>query len=136
VDGVDVPSSLHVGERFSLTVRLASTVATAAAIQITEDNQVIYSGTADVPKGNSALSYPVTAHGAGVHTYNVTIQPAVDTIANNNQGSAFATVLGPPRVLVVEGAPGFGANVVAALHAGKIATDTMEAYQMPQDLAG
>lgn len=136
VDGVDVPSSLHVGERFSLTVRVASTVATSTAIQITEDNQVIYSGTAQVPVGNSALTYPVTARGAGVHTYNVTIQPAVDTIANNNQGSAFATVLGPPRVLVVEGGPGFGANVVAALHAGKIATDTVEAYQMPQDLAG
>jgi hypothetical protein len=89
-----------------------------------------------VPVGSSALTYPVTARGAGVHTYNVTIQPTMDTIANNDEGSAFATVLGPPRVLVVEGAPGFGANVVAALHAGKIATDTVEATQMPQDLAG
>ncbi|HWE63658.1 MAG TPA: VWA domain-containing protein [Chloroflexota bacterium] len=136
VDGVDVPGSLHVGERFSLTVRLTSTVATRTAIQITADNQVIYSGSAQVPVGSSVLTYPVTARGAGVHTYNVTIQPADDTIPHNNGGSAFATVLGPPRVLVVEGAPGFGVNVVAALRAGKIATDTVEAYQMPPDLAG
>lgn len=136
VDGVDVPGSLHIGEHFTITVRLFSSVATDASVQIFEDSQLITSASAGIPIGSSVLSYPAVAHSAGVHTYRAVIQPVVDAIAKNNEGSAFATVSGPPRVLVVEGAPGFGINVAASLRAGKITADTVGAPQMPQDLAG
>ena len=136
VDGVDVPGSLHIGERFTLGVRVTSNVATEMAIQIFEDGQVIQSQRAAVQPGAGVLSYTLTARTAGVHTYRAVIQPDLSTIPQNKEGSAFATVAGPPRVLVVEGSTGFGANVVASLKGAKIAADTVPAYAMPQDLGG
>ena len=136
VDGVDVPGNLHIGERFTLGVRVTSNVATEMAIQIFEDGQVIQSQRAAVQAGSGVLSYTLTARTSGVHTYRAVIQPDLSTIPQNKEGSAFATVAGPPRVLVVEGSPGFGANVVASLRGAKIAADTVPAYAMPQDLGG
>ena len=136
VDGVDVPGNLHIGEHFTLGVRVTSNVATEMAIQIFEDGQVIQSQRAAVQPGSGVLSYTLTTRTSGVHTYRAVIQPDLSTIPQNKEGSAFATVAGPPRVLVVEGSPGFGANVVASLRGAKIAADIVPAYAMPQDLGG
>lgn len=134
VDGVDVPSSLHAGERFPVTVRITSNVATTSGLEIFEDGQVVKSTTVAVQPGSGTLSYTLTARSPGVHTYRAVIQPASDTLSQNNEGSAFASVSGAPRVLVVEGAPGYGDNVMAALRSNKIAVDRVPAYAAPQDL--
>ena len=134
VDALEVPANLHIGERFALTVRLTSTVRTATTLQILEDGSLVRSERLDVRPGEAALSYTLLSRTAGIHRYKAVIQPAVDTLGQNNEASAIAAVAGPPRVLVAEGYPGAGANAVAALRAAKIDTAVLPGYAVPTDL--
>ena len=135
VNGVDAPSNLHLGEQFTLNVQVSSTVATQATVLLFEDGQLVKSSTATIQQGDGVLSFNLTARHTGVHTYRAVLQPTVDTISQNNEGSTFVTVVGPPQVLVVEGFPGFSANVVASLHAAHIQTSIITGFALPSDLA-
>src|SRR5581483_3996256 len=66
------------------------------------------------------VSYDLLAPSVGFHTFRVTLDAPNDSIAQNNEASAFVNVLGPPRVLLIEGQPGAGQNIAAALKATKI----------------
>src|SRR5260370_42211117 len=57
---------------------------------------------------------------AGFHTYRITMDAKLDTISQNNEAAAFVNVQGPPNVLVIEGKPGAGSNIAAALRATQI----------------
>jgi uncharacterized membrane protein len=54
----------------------------------------------------------------------------------NNEAAAFVNVQGPPRVLVVEGQPGSGHNIIAALLATKIAVTVGTPNDVPTTLEG
>ncbi|MDB5076884.1 MAG: hypothetical protein JWO42_3063, partial [Chloroflexi bacterium] len=108
VDSLTVPSSLHRGERFTIEAQVASTVQTSTTYQLLEDGRLLASGSATLPVGVTTVGHPVEARSAGIHTYTFIIQPQLDTLSQNNQASAFATVSGPPTVLIVEGASGSG----------------------------
>ena len=66
------------------------------------------------------MSVAIPAPAAGFHTVRAQLDANRDTYAENNAGQALIQVLGPPRVLVVEGSPGEGANVAAALRAASL----------------
>jgi hypothetical protein len=134
VDGVQVPANLHVGEQFPLTVAVSSTITTTAALQVYMDGQLVKNPSVSIGMGSAALTYQLTAASAGMHTYRVVIQPLQDTLPENNEGSAFATVTGPPQVLVVEGYTGAGATVLASLRAAHIAATRQLATAVSPDL--
>ncbi len=60
---------------------------------------------------------------AGFHRLAVRLEPAADGEARNNLGLGAVEVRGAPRVLVVEGSPGAGAALAAALEAQGIRVD-------------
>jgi hypothetical protein len=134
VDGVDAPAGLHTGQNIPLSVQVTSTVATSSDVEILEDGSVVHTAQEDIGIGTSVLSYTLPPAGPGEHVLQVILQPAIDTLSQNNQASAIINVSGPPAVLVVEGYPGAGRNVVAALQAGHVAVTRLLGNQVSADL--
>ena len=59
-----------------------------------------------------------------------------DTISQNNQAAVFVNVQGPRHVLVIEGSPGAGRNIVSALQATHIDVNVGVPIDVPTTLEG
>jgi Ca-activated chloride channel homolog len=134
VRSASVPSTLYEGETFHLNTVLESTVATAAELRVYEENRPVATTQVQVSKGETRLSLPLKAEQPGFHRYRVEIQPAQDTVANNNTAYAYGDVSGRPKVLIVEGKPGEAAWLTNALTASGLAYETKLATTMPSEL--
>lgn len=120
IEGLDAPTQLHTNERFTLHLKLNSTVAQKATLHIYLDNQQISQQQLDLAAGRQELSLDLLAPGPGFHTFKMSLEAPNDSIPQNNEAAAFVNVQGAPRVLVIEGQPGSGQNIIAALRATKI----------------
>jgi uncharacterized membrane protein len=123
VDGVSLPQSLRQGERFSLTVTLHSNVRTHAALDLERDSTLLETRRVSVRRGTTALSLPQRPLKPGFHSFTVHIAPQADTQPQNNVGSGFTIVGGPPRVLVIAARPSEAANVVYDLRSAGLGSD-------------
>src|SRR5260370_35564328 len=72
----------------------------------------------------------------GLHTHRNTMDAERDTISQNNEAAAFVNVQGPPNVLVIEGKPGAGSNIAAALRATQINVPIGPPADVPIGLQG
>src|SRR5712692_9544354 len=136
IDGLDVPTELHTNERFLLHTRLFSTVAQAAILRLYLDQSLLLELPTHLVVGAQEISFRLLAPPPSFHTFRVTLEAAQDTILANNEASAFVNVQGPPHVLVVEGTPGEGHNIIAALQATKINVTTGTPSDIPTTLDG
>ena len=136
IDGLDAPTELHTNERFVLHLKLFSTVAQNATLRVYLDQSIISQQTIHLPVGQQDLNFSLLAPPPGFHTFRVTLDAPIDTITQNNEAAAFVNVQGPPRVLVIEGQPGNGHNIIAALQATKIDVTVGAPSDVPTTLDG
>jgi uncharacterized membrane protein len=134
VDRVDVPSQLRPRESFALTVAVHSTVSTTTGLTILRDRTLIGSRQEAVHPGDNRFVFEQSPLPPGFHTYQVDITPAQDTQPENNQGSAFTSVQGLPRVLVIAAQPREAANVMASLKSTGIQADVRTPVQVTPQL--
>ena len=138
VDSLDAPTALHTNERFLLQAKIYSNVSQQAILRLYLDQQLILQQSLHLNIGEQEVSFSLLAPSPGFHTFRITLEAPLDTIAQNDEASAFVNVQGPPNVLVVEGQPGSGQNIVAALRATKINVTVVTPAEVPitlQDLA-
>ncbi len=136
INGLNAPGELQVNERFLLHVNLFSTVAQHATLRLYLDQTLLTTETIDMVAGQQEVSFSLSAPPPGFHTFRVTLAAPLDTIPQNNVASTFVNVQGPPRVLVIEGQPGEGHNIVAALQATKINVTLGTPNDVPVTLDG
>jgi uncharacterized membrane protein len=86
--------------------------------------------------GEQDASIDLLAPPPGFHTYRATLDAPSDTILQNNEAATYVNVQGPPRVLVIEGRPGNGHNIIAALQATKIDVVVGTPNDVPTTLDG
>ncbi len=120
IDGVSAPTILHTNEHFTLHVNLYSTVAQNGTLRLYLDQTVLSQQAVRLSPGNQELTFTLNAPPAGFHTFRVVLDAPQDTLLQNNEAAAFVNVQGPPRVLVIEGQPGSGHNILSALQATKV----------------
>src|SRR5437764_8597745 len=119
IDGLDAPTELRTNERFLLHIRLYSTVAQSAILRLYLDQSVLSQQPIHLVQGQQEVSFSLLAPPPGFHTFRVALDAPLDTILQNNEAATFVNVQGPPHVLVIEGQPGNGHNIIAALQATK-----------------
>src|SRR5947209_6052583 len=136
IEGLDVPTELHTNERFLLHTRIFSTVAQQATVRIYLDQTLLLQLSTHLIVGTQELHFSLLAPPAGFHTFRITLEAAQDTILANNEAAAFVNVQGPPHVLVIEGTPGEGHNIIAALQATKISVTVGTPNDVPTTLDG
>ena len=134
VASVDAPAELRVGEHGTATVRIRSTGPAAGQLVFSSDGKQLEVRDVTLPAGISTVAFNLPDFDTGLHKVRaelVNLNP--DTYPDNNVGEAAIRVLGRPSVLVLEGAPGAGENVVAALTASGVKVDRRPAAQAPVD---
>ena len=120
IDDLSAPTELHTNERFLLHARLFSTVAQQVTLRLYLDQTLLLQLSLHLVVGEQDVSFNLLTPPAGFHTFRITLDAPFDTIGQNNEAAAFVNVHGPPHVLVIEGKPGAGDNIVAALQATHI----------------
>src|SRR5438067_6018703 len=136
IDGLRSPTELHTNERFLLHTQLFSTVAQPATLRLYLDRTLLLQVPTHLVAGTQEISFGLLAPPPGFHTYRVTLEATQDTILANNEAAEFVNVQGPPHVLVIEGKPGEGQNIVAALQATRITVTVGTADDIPATLDG
>jgi uncharacterized membrane protein len=135
VDRLDVPSTISTGQQAAAQAVIVSNTATQATVRWYLDQTQISTTTVDLSNGETTLTQTVKPAGAGFHAVRVTIDPVLDTYAENNVGEALVQVVGPPRVLLVEQAAGDAPSLEAALASTGILTTTITPEQLPKSAA-
>jgi len=136
VDNLQAPTSLHTDEHFALHIKLYSTIAQKATLRIYLDSNLLSEQGVHLAVGQQDFSVNMLAPSSGLHTFRVTLQAPYDTLMQNNEASAFINVQGPPAVLVVEGQPDSGQNIVSALQATGMQVQTGTPESVPLSLDG
>jgi secreted protein with Ig-like and vWFA domain/uncharacterized membrane protein len=115
VRAVEVPGFTREGAMFEATVVVDSTVASKAGIKLSIDGREAAAEQVEVVAGTSRLTLPVRARSSGARLIRAELAPEVDTRTDNNAGEAVTVVKGPGQILVLEGQPGAGGALAAAL---------------------
>lgn len=136
INSVTAPTVLRVNERFVLHVNLYSTIAQDATLHLYLDQNLLSQQPVHLIAGTEEVTFALLAPPPGFHTFRVTLDAPQDTLAQNNEGAAFVDVQGPPRVLLIEGQPGDGKNILSAMHATKIDTIVGTPNDVPTTLDG
>jgi uncharacterized membrane protein len=133
VTAVDAPAQLREGQTFTVTTHLRSSVEAAGRLTVLVDGREAGSRDITLPAGSSTQSFDLPTMGVGLHRVRVELIAQPDTYTQNNVGEAAVKVLGRPRVLILEGLAGEGANVEKALLAAGMAVDRRPAVAAPTD---
>ncbi len=120
IDDFTAPASLRSNEHFALHLKVYSSVTQAATLRLYLDAKVISQQKITLSPGQQELTFDMLAPPVGFHTYRATLEASQSAIAQNKEASAFVNVQGPPRILVIEGQPGSGQNIIASLKATHI----------------
>src|SRR5262249_49944228 len=131
VSELAVPSRVREGESLDVVATLDATDATPARVDLLRDGIEVDSRTVDLAAGRNQVAFSVVATGSGVARYQVRVRAPGDEIAANDIGYASTQIEGPATVLVVEGRPGGGATLVAALTASGLHVETVAATAIP-----
>jgi uncharacterized membrane protein len=120
IDGLTAPSILQTNERFMLQARIFSSVAQRVTLHVYLDQTLLLQQSPQLNGGEKEVTFTLNTPPPGFHTYRITMDAPQDTISQNNEAAAFVDVQGPPHVLVIEGRPGAGDNIISALQATHI----------------
>lgn len=129
------PSTVRKGQTVPLQVVVEAQAATEGTLRVRSGNQTIAEQRVPLKAGRQTFSFPVRADADGFARYTAEIEVNGDTRTQNNQAAALVDVEGAPRVLVVEGKPGEGQNLQAALQAAQMSPTVVAPGGVPTGLA-
>ncbi len=140
LETLEAPANAREGQTVRLVVQARLQQARGAAperarLRLLRDRQPILDTTVELQPGVNRIPLTATTP-RGFHTWEAHIEAANDSIGANNAGFGFTDVRGPPRLLLVEGAPGRATNLEAALRSANLETQTIAPGALPQTLAG
>jgi Mg-chelatase subunit ChlD len=134
VDSLQAPADARQGQEFELTVLVQSTAETGATLRVFADDALLETRNVQLEVGANRFQVPVEAGERGFRRYRAQIAPDEDNRLQNNEGSAFTVVHGPPSVLLVEGEAGEGENLTRALQASEMDVRVISPAQLPTTL--
>ena len=132
---LNLPPTVHKGEKFTLQVAIISNVETAAQLRILVDGKLDSTQTVQLHTGDNSLVYAHDPLSPGEHAWEAVIEPDRDTIAENNVGYATLDVAGPPKILLVEDDAGDAKFLSAALAADGLSVDVAAPSTIGGDVA-
>ncbi len=134
VDSLQAPTTVREGERVPLQIGIYSSTDTTATLTLLVDSTPLTAQTVRLTRGLNTFVQTLPPAVRGFHTYEARVEaPLADTYYENNRYSAYSLVLGKPGILVVEGHPGEGAALTAALEPSMNVT-VIPAHDLSPDL--
>ncbi len=115
-----IPASAKKGQPFDVKIFAQADRDQRATIRLIRNEQVLGEQKVDLTAGKNLFTFPQTLNEPGFYSYRVEIDAPGDTLPQNNRATAFTSVRGNPRVLVISSAPQQDADLVAALKTGEL----------------
>lgn len=131
---LDAPHVARAGESLAVTARIRSTEAATGRISLQSGGREVESRQIEIPAGSSQQTFQLPPPEPGLHRLTAVLDAQPDGYSQNDEANAVVRVLGRPKILMLEGAPGSGANVGAAMAAAGMDIETRRAKDTPSDL--
>ncbi|MDB6065686.1 MAG: putative rane protein [Pedosphaera sp.] len=135
IQKLGVPSRLKKGQSWEAKIFLQSDQAGPATLRIYRDEQYLGDQKVNLTAGKNLFTFPQTLLEPGFHTYDVRVEAPGDSVPQNNRASAFASVKGEPRILVVSSDPEGDKPLVAALQSARLEAKGVGVNGFPATLA-
>lgn len=135
IENVTMPTYLHPGDEYSMTVTVISNYDTDAEIRLYSGSSSVMAKEVHLSKGTNQFVFKQTVTDGNMESFKVVVTAPDDTCEENNEYSVYSMVEAAPKILLVSGldedsenfkkilaAAGADYNVVSAINA----PDTME----------
>lgn len=135
VTDVRVPSAVNAGQEFDLSLTIQAEAPTPATITVLQSGAIFHQETVNLRPGANNFTLPLEGAGAGFRDFRVQVDPRDgDNFYQNNSLSAFTRVVGPPRVLILNGAPEEARYLQPALEEAGLEVEVAAPEQLPVGL--
>ncbi len=135
VQKLTVPSKLKKGQVFEVKIFVQSDRATPAILRLYRNEQYLGEQKVELSAGKNLFTFPQTLSDPDYYHYDVRVEAPGDTVPQNNRASAFTSVRGEPRILVVSSAPEADKPLAAALQSARLETKLVGVHGFPGTLA-
>jgi hypothetical protein len=142
VEYLESQPEIRQGEDVVLTTALNSTANVGATLRLFSDGVMVQTRELELSPGETLVQLEVDLQALDgdntdlrkFHRFKVQVLPDSDFRLQNNEAYAFTIVHGPPAVLLVEGQPGDGQNLLEALKAAEMNVSAVSASGIPTSL--
>lgn len=118
VTNVRAPGFVRDGEAVRIEATVTAAATGEARVTFLRDSEILEAVVVALATGSNTLSFVDQAPTQGLHRYQIQIAAGNDPVRQNDQGFAPVQVGASRGVLLIEGVPGNGAALQAALTAG------------------
>jgi Mg-chelatase subunit ChlD len=134
VESVRLPAAARIGDLVPVTAVIRSNVAGRGELVVRSGDGSETVLAVNLEAGVNEIEVEVPAGRSGFLPVSVDIQTGFDTRNENNRAEGITRVLGPARVVLVEGVAGEAADLERALSAGGLEVDLRSGIPGPDDL--
>ena len=131
---LEAPPQASLGETVNVRFVLDSTVATPATVSLIRNGQFVDKVPITVRPGKEVYEFPMTVDQAGFFTYELAVEPQIDTVIENNRAYTFSVVGGQPRLLYATGDPNEINYLPPALRSHTINVDVVPPGGIPYSM--
>ncbi|HVV73446.1 MAG TPA: VWA domain-containing protein, partial [Verrucomicrobiae bacterium] len=135
VQKVQVPPQLKEGQPFEMKIFVQAEQAQAATVRLYRNEQYLGEQKVQLSAGKNLFTFPQTLPEQGFYSYDVRVDVPGDPLPQNNRASAFATVRGLPRLLIVSADPDQDRQLLAALENPRLKVNLVDLKGFPSTLA-
>ena len=114
---IGLPGLVKRGATFEARIFIAADAAQPARIRLLRNDRLLGEQSVTLEPGKNLFTFPQTLEEAGFYGYEVQVEAAGDTVAQNNRATGFVSVRGTPRILLVSALPEEDRNLAQALQA-------------------
>jgi uncharacterized membrane protein len=133
VKKLSAPSTVKKGQTFDVRIFAQADQAQSATVRLYRNETYLGEQKVEMNAGKNLFTFPQTLDQSGFYQYDVRIEAPGDTVPQNNRATAFTTVLGIPRVLIVSSDPKKDELLAAALRSSRL--DVQLTDKLPATLA-
>lgn len=135
IDGLTVPSVIHAGDHYNVTVSVTSNVETDAVLSLYAGRTMKGQQPIHLTKGDNQFVFEDVGEEGTIARYRAVIEPDVDTVSVNNSYATFAEIEARPKILLVEGTAGEGDEFEKVLEAAGMDYDKVTPKGVPNTLS-
>ncbi len=134
VKSVDMPETLHEGESYYLRVAVESNYDTKAQIVLSSGGKEVAREDVRLQKGSNEFVFQEEVTADDVESFEVEVLAEGDSVAENNNYSAYARVEDSPRILVLKGKGDSGNAFENVLDAAHVNAEFRRPERAPKEL--
>ncbi len=135
VENVTMPSYLHPGDIYSVTVQITSNYETDAQVKLLRGSSTVAVNDVHLNKGANRFVFKQQVTDESMESLRIQVEAPGDACAENNMYSVYSVVEAAPRVLVISGMDTDTSQFASLLHAAGCSYSVVSALNAPQSLS-